>query len=396
MTPTAGVRVTSVIRSYDTDVATTPLGSPDRGVDIDPRSVIPLATAVGILIVGVWLVRSVPRTIGCLAIAALLALALNPLVERLQARFGWHRRTAAGVVLLITGIVFATLLALITVPTIQEARRFGDQIPKTVDDLGQLPIIGPRLREADASAKVEEWLNDLPSKLSVDATPVEDAAGTIADGVASALLTFLLAITLLLDGELLVNGARRLVPERRKADADRIGRLVYEVVGRYIAGSLLVAVLAGTVMLTSAISLSVPLAPLIGAWVAITNPIPQIGGFLGGAVFVVLAFTVSPWTGVIAAVIFLIYQNLENHVLQPLIVGRAVSLSPPATMVAALIGVSAAGVIGGLFSVPLLGAMKAIYLSTRRGVEDPLGITEEEPPTRRLRKILGARRASPS
>jgi predicted PurR-regulated permease PerM len=65
-------------------------------------------------------------------------------------------------------------------------------------------------------------------------------------------------------------------------------------------------------------------------------------------------------------------------------------------MVAALIGVSAAGVIGGLFSVPLLGAMKAIYLSTRRGIEDPLGITEEEPPTRRLRKILGARRASPS
>jgi predicted PurR-regulated permease PerM len=60
-----------------------------------------------------------------------------------------------------------------------------------------------------------------------------------------------------------------------------------------------------------------------------------------------------------------VYQQLENHVIQPLIVGRAVHLSPPATMVAALVGVSAGGVIGALFAVPLLGAAKAIYLSTR-------------------------------
>ena len=65
--------------------------------------------------------------------------------------------------------------------------------------------------------------------------------------------------------------------------------------------------------------------------------------------------------------IFLVYQNIENHVLQPVIVGRAVKLSPPATMVAALIGVSAGGVVGALFAVPILGASKAIYLAVRSG-----------------------------
>ena len=69
--------------------------------------------------------------------------------------------------------------------------------------------------------------------------------------------------------------------------------------------------------------------------------------------------------GVIASSIFLVYQQLENHVLQPLIIGRAVRLSPPATMVAALVGVAAGGLVGGLFAIPLLGATKAIYLSTR-------------------------------
>lgn len=313
----------------------------------------------------VWFIRSIPRTLSSLALASLFAFALNPLVEALKRRTGWHRRTAAGVILVLTAVIVSVVAALITVPTIHEVRDFNKQIPQTVRDLGRLPIVGPRLREANASEKVQEWLNDAPKHLSANSKPIEDAAGAVADGVAAALFTLLLAITILLDGEFIVSGIRRLIPRRRRADADRMGRLVYQVIGRYIAGTLLVAALAGVVMLTGALVLDVPLAPLIAVWVAITNPIPQIGGFLGGAVFVLLAVTQGAVVGVIALVIFLVYQQLENHVLQPLIIGRAVRLSPPATMVAALVGVAAGGLVGGLFAIPLLGATKAIYLSTR-------------------------------
>jgi predicted PurR-regulated permease PerM len=221
------------------------------------------------------------------------------------------------------------------------------------------------LRDADASRKVQEWLDAVPKRLSVNAKPIENAAGQIADGIAAALFTILLAITLLLDGEDIVNSVRRLVPERRRDDADRLGRLVYNVIGRYIAGTLLVAALAAVVVLTSGLALGVPLAPLIAAWVAITNPIPQVGGFLGGVVFVVLGLTQGAVVGVVCLIIFLAYQQLENHFIQPMVIGRAVRLSPPATMVAALVGVSAAGLVGGLFAIPLLGATKAIYLETR-------------------------------
>lgn len=368
----------STIGSYDTDVASPPIGpsaatadpSPTDapstdGFDLDPRSAIPLAIAVAIFAITVWFIRSIPRTLSSVAIAGLFAFALNPLVEALKRRTGWHRRTAAGVVLLSTALIAAVVAALITVPTIHEVRDFNKQIPQTVKDLGKLPIIGPRLREAKASEKVQEWLNDAPKHLSANSKPIENAAGAIADGVAAALFTLLLAITIVLDGEFVVGGVRRLVPARRRDEADRMGRLVYQVVGRYIAGTLLMAALAGVVMLTGALVLDVPLAPLIAVWVAITNPIPQIGGFLGGAVFVLLALTQGAVIGIIALVIFLVYQQLENHVLQPLIIGRAVRLSPPATMVAALVGVAAGGLVGGLFAIPLLGATKAIYLSTR-------------------------------
>ena len=364
-----GVRATSAIGSYDTDVASPTIGSPAESAsgrtDLDPRSAIPLAIAFATLVLAVWFVRSIPRTLTSVAIASLFALALNPIVEALKRRMHWQRRTAAVVVLVTSALIAAVLIALITVPTIKEVRDFNKQIPQTVNDLGKLPIVGPRIRQANASDKVQNWLNDLPSHLSANSKPIEHAAGAIADGIAAALFTILLAITLLLDGEFIVNGMRRLVPAPQREQADRIGRLVYNVVGRYIAGTLLVAMLAGVVMLAGSLTLGVPLAPLIAVWVMITNPIPQIGGFMGGVVFVALGLTQGALVGLVCLVIFLVYQQLENHVLQPVIIGRAVHLSPPATMVAALVGVSAGGLVGGLFAIPLLGATKAIYLSMR-------------------------------
>jgi predicted PurR-regulated permease PerM len=334
-------------------------------VDLDPHSAIPLAIAFSILAISVWLLRSIPRTLAATAIAGLIAMALNPLVDALRRRTGWPRRYAAATVLVATAVILVAAITLVTVPTINQVRDFNKEIPKTVKQLGDLPIVGPRLRQADASKKIEDWLHSLPDRVNVNTSPIADAAGTIADGVAAALFTLLLAITLVLDGEFLVNTVRRIIPEPRRADADHFGRLVYNVVGRYIAGTLLVAALAGVVTLTTSIGLGVPLAPLLAIWVAICNPIPQIGGFLGAVPFVALGLTRSAVTGVICLVVFLIYQQTENHLLQPMIIGRAVRLTPPATMVAALVGVAAGGLIGGLLAIPLLGASKAIYLALR-------------------------------
>jgi len=334
-------------------------------LDLDPRSAIPVSIAFAILAVVVWLIRSIPRTLALTAIASLLAFALMPVVDALRRRTGWPRRYAAVLVLFTTGVVAITTIVLVAVPTANQVRRFNTEIPKAVDQLGTLPIVGPRLREANASKKVRQWIDEFPKRLDVNSTPIAHAAGVIADGVGASLVALLLVIALVLDGERLVAMGRRLVPPHRRADADRLGRLVYDVVGRYIAGTLFMAALAGVVILVASLSLGVPLAPLLAVWVAICNPIPQIGGFLGAVPFVALGLTQSAVVGVACLAVFLVYQQTENHVLQPLIIGRAVRMTPPATMVAALIGVAAGGAIGGLLAIPLLGATKAIYLALR-------------------------------
>ena len=108
----------------------------------------------------------------------------------------------------------------------------------------------------------------------------------------------------------------------------------------------------------------------------ITNLIPQIGGFLGGSFFVLLAFSAGPLTGLLALIGFVAYMNFENNVIQPAIVGQSMNLSPPTTMVAALIGGAVAGVPGAMAVTPLVGTAKAIVRGLRG---EPL-----EPPKARL------------
>jgi predicted PurR-regulated permease PerM len=123
----------------------------------------------------------------------------------------------------------------------------------------------------------------------------------------------------------------------------------------------------GTYVLALSLLFGVPLAPLAAFWAMITDLVPQVGGFLGGALLALLSVTVSVGTAVVVVVLFVLYMNFENHVLQPAIVGDAVDLTPPTTMLAALIGGSAAGVAGALVATPLVGAAKQLYLEFRFG-----------------------------
>lgn len=337
-----------------------------REVDLDWRSVLVLLAALVGLIALTGLFRSVPRTVTALGIAVVVALALDPVVELVRHRLHLQRAPAIAVVLAALTALFAVVGWLLVPPAIEQARDLGDEVPRVVADLGDLPIIGDDLRKAEVPERLERSIEELPDRLAGDTTPLERAARRVVDGVLAVGLMLLLAITLLLDGPRLVDRARALVPAHRRERAEVVARLTHRVVGHYVAGSLVVAGIAGVVVLILGLALRVPLTPLAAVWVALWDLVPQVGGAAGGVPFVLLGFSQGVATGVACAVLFVVYLQIENHVLGPLLVGQAVKLSPPATMVAALIGVSAGGVVGALLAVPLTGAAKAAYIELRR------------------------------
>lgn len=332
-------------------------------VDIDPRSyVVLVATALAAMAVFA-VVASASDMVTGIGVGALVGVALAPVVTVAQARWRLSRGLAATVVGLALAVVVALVVFLVAPATVRQSQDFSTELPSTVEDMYSWPIVGERLERAEAREKVEDWFQDAPA--NIDDRTLADVGERLLGGVFSALVVLVTALGVLVDGELLVRRMRSLVPRQRRGPVDRMGRIVYATFGSYFAGSLFVAVLAGLVTLSAGLLLGVPLAPVAALWTSFTNLIPQIGGALGGSFFVLLALTEGPVTALVAATIFVLYMNLENHVIQPAIVGRAVNLSPPATMLAALVGAAAAGVPGALVATPLIGAIKAVYLDSR-------------------------------
>lgn len=297
-----------------------------------------------------------------IGIGLVLAVALNPLVAAVERR-GTSRRAAAAIV----GGVFALggvlLVVLIGPATIEQAQNFEEELPETIEGFYELPLIGDWLSDNDARGKVNEFIAELPTK--IDNASIADMANSLVGGAVSTAIVLVVAFAVMIDGIRLVNLVRSLIPAKHQPTADHYARILYDTFGNYFGGSLTVAAMMGLYVLVIGLVFGVPLAPIAAVWAMFTDLVPQIGGFLGGAFLTLLALSESVPTALIVGLLFVVYMNFENHVIQPAIIGEAVDLTPPATMMAALVGGAAGGVPGALVATPLVGAGKRLYLELR-------------------------------
>ncbi|MEP7053920.1 MAG: AI-2E family transporter [Actinomycetota bacterium] len=336
--------------------------SRDREFDLDPLTIF---VAVGCFVAAVCivgLVRAAPRATTAVTIGTLFALALNPVVEFVMRLTRMPRTWSVAAVFAIAATVIIGLGVLMIPPASRQISDVGEQLPKSISELGQLPFIGRQLQNNNVPTNLSNFFQQLPERLGGSHSPLGPALRSLVSGFFAGGIVLLLAVCLLLDGGRLIGHARRLVPTQRRPLADRLGGLAYRAIGRYVAGSLFVAAIAATYVLAVGLILRVPLAPLLALNVMLFDLVPQIGGAAGGAPFVIMGFSRSPTTGLLCLILFVGYTYLENNLIQPIIIGQAVQLSPVATMAAALIGVAAGGVVGALIAVPFVGASKLIYL----------------------------------
>ncbi|HET9443977.1 MAG TPA: AI-2E family transporter, partial [Acidimicrobiales bacterium] len=210
-----------------------PQGQP-APVDLDWRSLAWLAASVGGLLVLTALVRSVPRTLAALAVAVIVTLGLDPLVTGLSRRLRAPRGAALAAVLAGFVVAVAVVGVVLVPPAMGQARDLADDLPAVLHDLTTLPVVGEPLERAGVPERLQRTIEALPDRLLGDDTPLLRIAGRAADGLVAAVVTLLFVVTLLLDGQRLLGAARRMVPERHRPRATRVGRLCHQVVGRYV------------------------------------------------------------------------------------------------------------------------------------------------------------------
>lgn len=336
-----------------------------RVVSLTVRSGVRIAAALFVAYFLLALATNIPDTMTRATLGIIFALGLDPLVVRLQRHLHCSRGGAVAIVGALSTVIVVVLLAVVGPSAIRQAETSSTELPQTIDRLMELPVVGGALQHWHADDRIRTWARGLPEK--VDDQAISRVVEGLVGGIVAGVTVLVVAVAVLFDGETLVRRLHYLVPAQHRPAARRAGQVFYRTIGAYFAGSLLVAGIAATFVLVVGLSLGVPLAPVAALWVLVVNFIPQIGGFLAASLFTVLGFAKSPGTAVLCLVLYVVYMNVENHLIQPAIVGNAVDLSAAATMLAALVGGAAGGVPGAILATPLVGTAKALYVE----IKDP-------------------------
>jgi predicted PurR-regulated permease PerM len=338
-----------------------------RGIPL-PTILVTVAVVVVVYFLG-KLAYQVREILLLLVVSGFVALILNPVVVALQ-RWRIKRRGAAVAVVTICAlIVFVGLAVAFGYPLTNGITHLAHALPGYVTDAEHgRGAIGRLVHRYN----VQHWVQTNAPKLVGVGQNLAKPALTLGRGAFTllfALLTvFILVVLLLLEGPKMRTGLLGLMVPARAARYSRIAREVSGSVTGYMLGNFLTSITAGVVVLVTLLVLHVPFAILWALWVALVDFLPLIGGALAGIPVVLFAAGHSLTAGIITLVVFLIYTQVENHVLNPVVMSRTVNVNPLLVLIAVLVGASLGNWLDGVFgafvaallAIPTAGAIQVL------------------------------------
>lgn len=352
--------------------------TPERVVDFRTRTVLRVLSiiiGVAVLLAVIWIAR---RVVTWVFIALFLALALDPLVNFIQRRGRFKRAPAITVAYALVLIVIVGIGWSFVPKLTDEVNGFAHALPSYAHDLthgrGRLGFLETKYHIVE---KVREQVNKGGASrlLGLSGAALSITKSVLAIVAATVTIVFL-TFFMLLEGGAWAERGYSLFPEQSRPRVRRVCHDMYRTVGGYVTGNLLISVIAGASAAIVLLIMGVPYAVALGLVVAIFDLIPLAGATIAGIVVVGVAFLHSVPAGIVAAIFIIVYQQVENHFLQPVIYGRTVQLSPLTVLIAVLVGAEASGVIGALAAIPVAGALQVIVRDQLEHRHKPAHATE--------------------
>jgi predicted PurR-regulated permease PerM len=356
-------------------------GAESRGVPLNTIvavvvTVIVLVDLNAALILGLWVLRTI---VVYVIVAVFFTLLLTPPTRFLRRR-GMSHGGATLMVFVLGAFIVGGLVYLVAEPLVTAAVHFGEQVPTLIREAkkGHGPL-GRLVYRLHLQKYLSEGAAKFTSQLSKVLKPATAfsvgaaAASTVVTIVTIAVLTFFT----MLEAPRMWAGFLHLF---RPATAQRLARVVDESISSvtgYMLGNGCTSVIAGIIVGVTLAILGVPFAFLLGVFVAMVDLLPLVGGLLAGLPVVVIAAIHSVPAGIVMLIVFLVYQQIENHVLNPIIMSRTVQLNPFWVLLAVLVGATLGGrvagglgtFVGALVGIPFGGAIQVIVRELRKGPE---------------------------
>ncbi|MGZ4229332.1 MAG: AI-2E family transporter [Solirubrobacteraceae bacterium] len=313
--------------------------------------------ALAILVYVLYVVRSVVILV---FLSGFLAVALGPPVDFLQG-LGMRRSLAIlEVYLAIAASIFGVGL-LVVPPVVDQVNGLSKDIPRWVSDLRKSKTFRKYDDKYHISKKLNEQAAKLPSKLGSAASTLQDVTVGVFGALVKLVTVLTMTFFLLADGGRLVGWLLRIRGPTEEERLRGVFNDIYRSTAGYVAGNLVISLIAGITTYVTLSILNVPFAAPLAVLMAFLDLIPLVGATIGGLVIgIVTAFHDFPTATIVWVIVLIVYQQVENNVLQPLVYRRTVDVSPLLVIVSILIGSTLLGVLGALVAIPVAAALQIL------------------------------------
>ncbi len=346
-------------------------------VRLEPPSAGAVARTVLIVvgvIVGLYIVYLLRGPIGWLVLALFLAVAMSGPVRFFSRRM---RRGLAVAVSYILLLLAPVLLGLIVVPPfVTGAQDLAKEAPSYAQQARDFADKNPTLRKLEKNygllTQLQSEAKKLPKKVGTGAaTTLSDIGVKLINSIFAGVTILILSIFLVADGGRWLRRWLESHPEDRAQRLDRAITRMGSAVGNYVAGALVQATIAGITTFVVLEILGVPFAAPLAVIVALFDLIPLVGATIGALlVGIVTVFSGFPTDTIVWAIWAVVYQQLENNVIQPQIQTRAVNINPFVVLTAVLFGSRLFGVFGALLAIPFAASLQIAFIEWRSWRED--------------------------
>jgi predicted PurR-regulated permease PerM len=330
------------------------------------RSIVRIVAVVVASVIALYLIYRLRKPITWIVIGGFIAVALSAPVAAVQLRL---RHRGASIAAVYLGVILIPVLigAILVPPLVKESNRLVDKVPDYVTDIQKYVRENRSLRRLEANYNVtgtlQQQAQKLPAKLGGAAGVLSDIGLGVVNSLFAAITILILSIFMIGSGGRWIDAAIRSRPPPHQAMLRRAVGQISAAVAGYVAGALGQAIVAGFTSFIVLSILGVPYAGALALIIALLDLVPLVGASLGAIlVGIVTLFNDFPTDTIIWGVWSVVYQQIENTVIQPRIQARSVNVQPIVVLIAVLFGSTLFGILGALLAIP---AAATIQISVR-------------------------------
>ncbi len=312
--------------------------------------------------------------------AFFLALALNGpvywLSRRLPSKKNSSRRALATTIsFLVVTLLLGAFIASIVPPLVRQTENLVNAAPRLVRDFrSQDSDIGSLIRHYHLQKQVDNFSDQLSDRVKNAGGPAVSTAQKVGSSAFSLLTILVLTFMMLVEGPRWLSFGRKLIPKEHLAMADRLSFDMYRVIKGYVNGQVLLAALAALLIMPAIFALHISYPAALVVIVFICGLIPLVGHTFGAIIVTTVALFHSFTAAIIILAYYILYQQIENILIQPRVQANSTNMSPLLVFSSVIIGVSFGGLFGGLVAIPVAGCLRIIlleYLRGRKIIDEP-------------------------